>query len=123
VIDYVNKPIIPSFLVDRNEGFFDAINVLLQRFPKSSLICQIYTFFVNAYMLEYRRILIRGKGICKMENLCPICQKQFKDEEQVVLDIFSKVTHEACYDDDKGFITTSGSYKEIMDSYAELVDM
>ena len=58
-----------------------------------------------------------------MENLCPICQKQFKDEEQVVLDIFSNVTHEACYDDDKGFITTSGSYKEIMDSYAELVDM
>ena len=103
--------------------FLDIINVLLQRFPKSSQICQIYTLFVNAYMLRYRRILIRGKGIWKMENLCPICQKQFKDEEQVVLDIFSKVTHEACYDDDKGFITTSGSYKEIMDSYAELVDM
>jgi hypothetical protein len=74
-------------------------------------------------MVKYRGILIRGKGIYKMENVCSICQNQFKNEDQVVLDIFSKVTHEACYDDDQGFITTSGSYKEIMESYAELVDM
>lgn len=119
----LTNPSNPHFYLLEMRVFPDIINVLLQRFPKSSQICQIYTVFVNAYMLRYRRILIRGKGIWKMENLCPICQKQFKDEEQVVLDIFSKVTHEACFDDDKGFITTSGSYKEIMDSYAELVDM
>ena len=30
------NPSNPHFYVDRNEGFFDIINVLLQRFPKSS---------------------------------------------------------------------------------------
>ncbi|WP_428911476.1 hypothetical protein [Niallia sp. Krafla_26] len=58
-----------------------------------------------------------------MENVCSKCQQQFKDEDQVVLDIFSKVTHESCYDDNEGFITTTGSYKEIVEEYANLVDM
>ena len=29
-----------------------------------------------------------------MENVCSKCQKQFNEEDQVILDIFSKVTHE-----------------------------
>lgn len=58
-----------------------------------------------------------------MENVCEKCQQNFKDEDQVILDIFSKITHEACYDDNEGFITTSGTYKEIVEEYANLVDM
>ncbi|WP_338472252.1 hypothetical protein R4Z10_05770 [Niallia sp. XMNu-256] len=58
-----------------------------------------------------------------MENVCAKCQQKFTEEDQVVLDIFSKVTHEACYDDNEGFITTTGTYQEIVEEYANLVDM
>jgi hypothetical protein len=57
-----------------------------------------------------------------MEIFCAKCKVDFKDEDQVVLDIMSNLTHEDCYDDNPGFITTSGSYKEISESYANLVD-
>ncbi len=57
-----------------------------------------------------------------MEIICGKCKVEFKEEDQVVLDIFSNVTHEECYDENPGFITTTGSYKEISESYANLVD-
>jgi|RhiMetdeSRZDD1v2_1073273.scaffolds.fasta_scaffold2073768_1 hypothetical protein len=57
-----------------------------------------------------------------MEIFCAKCKVDFKDEDQVVLDIMSNLTHEDCYEDNPGFITTSGSYKEISESYANLVD-
>jgi hypothetical protein len=57
-----------------------------------------------------------------MESICAKCNVEFKDEDQVILDILNKLTHEDCYDDNPGFITTSGDYKEIFESYASLVD-
>jgi hypothetical protein len=86
---------------------------------------------ISAYMLRYRRILngrilvttiLYGRGEFIMEIICGKCKVEFKEEDQVVLDIFSNVTHEECYDDNPGFITTTDSYKEISESYANLVD-
>ena len=57
-----------------------------------------------------------------MEIFCAKCKVDFKDEDPVVLDIMSRVTHEDCFDDNPGFITTSGTYKEISESYANLID-
>ena len=57
-----------------------------------------------------------------MEIFCAKCKVDFKDEDPVVLDIMSRVTHEDCFDDNPGFITTSGTYKVISESYANLVD-
>jgi hypothetical protein len=80
-------------------------------------------------MLKYRRILNGGiqkncnweRGF-KMESVCAKCQVELKDEDQVVLDILNKLTHEGCYDGNPGFVTTTGSFKDVFEGYANLVD-
>jgi len=57
-----------------------------------------------------------------MEKICSVCKADFKDDEQVVLDIMDTLTHEKCYKDNAGFIVTSGEFKEIYESYAALLD-
>jgi len=57
-----------------------------------------------------------------MKDICSKCQAQFKEDDQVVLDIFSKVTHADCWDENPGFVVTEGEYKDISESYANLVD-
>jgi tRNA(Ile2) C34 agmatinyltransferase TiaS len=57
-----------------------------------------------------------------MEIFCNQCQAEFKDEDQVVLDILNKLTHEACYNANPGFVVTVGEFKEIVEGYANLVD-
>ena len=38
-----------------------------------------------------------------MEIFCAKCKVDFKDEDQVVLDIMSNLTHEDCYDGQSWF--------------------
>lgn len=80
-------------------------------------------------MLRYRRVLNGGiqknrkweRGF-NMENVCVKCQVEFKDEDEVVLDILNKLTHEGCYDGNPGFVTTNGNFKDVFEGYAHLVD-
>ena len=58
-----------------------------------------------------------------MENVCEKCQQQFKDEDQVVLDIFSKVTHEHALKIMKGLSLQLVHTKILLRNTLDLVDM
>ena len=57
-----------------------------------------------------------------MEKFCSQCKAEFKDDDKVVLDIMDTLTHESCYKDNEGFLVTSGSFKDLYESYAIYLD-
>ncbi len=55
-----------------------------------------------------------------MENVCCVCNSEFKNEDEVALDLMDKLTHMDCYDGNTGLILYTGTYKGISENYDKI---
>ena len=56
-----------------------------------------------------------------MEKVCCVCNAEFKDEDEVVLDLMNKLAHMDCYEGNEGLILFSGTYKDISENYDKIL--
>ncbi|WP_191090842.1 hypothetical protein [Niallia endozanthoxylica] len=52
-----------------------------------------------------------------MDKICPKCNVEFKDDDQVEFDLSHEVTHSECFDGNPGLVLASGIYKEIAEQF------
>jgi hypothetical protein len=52
-----------------------------------------------------------------MDKICPKCNVEFKDDDQVEFDLAHEVTHSSCFDGNPSLILASGTYKEISEQF------
>ena len=56
-----------------------------------------------------------------MEKYCSVCNTEFKDEDEVALDLMDKLTHMDCYEGNTGLILFSSTYKDISENYDKIL--
>ena len=56
-----------------------------------------------------------------MEKVCCVCNVEFKDEDEVAIDLMNKLTHMDCYEGNEGLILFSGTYKDISENYDKIL--
>jgi len=52
-----------------------------------------------------------------MDKICPKCNVEFKDDDQVEFDLSHEVIHSECFDGNPGLVLASGTYKEIAEQF------
>ena len=56
-----------------------------------------------------------------MEKFCCVCNVEFKDEDEVAIDLMNKLTHMDCYEGNEGLIIFSGTYNDISENYDKIL--